>query len=189
MRLLILGGTKFLGRATAAHALAAGHEVTCAARGTSGTVAEGARLVRVDRSEPGALAALDGTFDAVIDVSSTPSHIRAALAGLAGRTGHWTFVSTASVYADAATPGQRAETALTLPPAPPDLDDPAADAEAYGRCKVSGEQAVLAAGGPAFVCRAGLIVGPEDPSDPFTYWPVRLARGGDVLAPGRPDEP
>ena len=149
MRLLILGGTKFLGRATAAHALAAGHEVTCAARGTSGTVAEGARLVRVDRSEPGALAALDGTFDAVIDVSSTPSHIRAALAGLAGRTGHWTFVSTASVYADAATPGQRAETALTLPPAPPDLDDPAADAEAYGRCKVSGEQAVLAAGGPA----------------------------------------
>jgi 2'-hydroxyisoflavone reductase len=188
MRLLILGGTAFLGRATAAHAVAAGHAVTCAARGTAGPVPDGARLVRVDRSAPGGLAALEGHFDAVIDVARVPSQIRAALADLAGRVDHWTFVSSCSVYADHATPGQRADTAPTLPPAPPELDDPTTDAEAYGRCKVAGEQAVLDSGVPAFVCRAGLIVGPEDPSDRFTYWPVRLARGGEVLAPGKPNE-
>src|SRR5947209_20473892 len=58
----------------------------------------------------------------------------------------------------------------------------------YGRCKVAGERAVLASGVPAFICRAGLIVGPEDPTDRLTYWAVRLARGGEVVAPGRPDE-
>jgi nucleoside-diphosphate-sugar epimerase len=192
MRLLILGGTLFLGRATAAHAVAAGHEVTCAARGVSGAVPDGATLVPVDRSRPDGLAALDGrTFDAVIDVARVPSHIRQALAALAGRTGHWTFVSSVSVYADMSVPDGRADDTPLLPPAPPEQDDPSG--EAYGPCKVAGEQAVLAAGVPALICRPGLVVGPEDPSDRFTYWPVRLARpdartGGPVLAPGRPDD-
>jgi nucleoside-diphosphate-sugar epimerase len=187
MRLLILGGTAFLGRATAAHAIAAGHEVTCVARGSSGPVAPGARLVEADRSGPGALAAVTGDFDAVIDVARVPSQIRAALAELAGRVGHWTFVSSCSVYADQATPGQRADTAPILAEVP-GLDDPWRSAEAYGQCKVAGERAVLDAGLPAFVCRAGLIVGPEDPTDRFTYWPVRLARSGPVLVPGAPDD-
>ncbi len=188
MRLLILGGTVFLGRALAAEAVAAGHDVTCAARGRSGQVPPGARLVHVDRGEPGGLRGLDGTFDAAIDVARQPSQIRAALADLAGRVGHWSFVSSCSVYADAATPGQRADTAPTLPPAPPEEDDPSAGPEAYGRCKVAGEQAVLASGMPALIGRAGLIVGPEDTTDRFTYWVVRLARGGAVLAPGDPDD-
>jgi len=162
--------------------------VTCVARGASGDVPPGARFVRADRAVAGALGALDGTFDAVLDVARQPSQIRSALAELSGRAGHWSFVSTCSVYADNSTPGQQAANASTLPAAPPEMDDPAADPAAYGRCKVAGEQAVLGSGVPALIGRPGLIVGPEDPSDRFTYWVVRLARGGPVLAPGNPDD-
>jgi 2'-hydroxyisoflavone reductase len=188
MRVLILGGTAFLGRAVARHARDAGHDVTCAARGLSGSVPDGVRLVGVDRDSPAGLSALDGQrFDAVVDLARRPSHVRRALAELGDRVGHWTFVSTASVYADEATPGQRAGSAPLLPAAPPEVDD--ADGEQYGPCKVAGEEAVASSGVPAFVCRAGLIVGPEDPSGRFDYWVARLARGGEVLAPGRPDDP
>jgi nucleoside-diphosphate-sugar epimerase len=189
MRLLVLGGTAFVGRAIAARAVSAGHEVVCAARGASGPVPPGTTLVRVDRNAPDGLAPLDGQrFDAVVDVSSRPSQVRRAVAALTGRVGHWCYVSSGSVYADVGTPGQRTGTAPVLPPAPVGMDDPAASVEAYGRCKVACERAVLHGGVPAFVCRAGLIVGPEDVSDRFTYWPVRLARGGEVLAPGGPDD-
>src|SRR5229473_1774445 len=120
MRLLILGGTQFLGRAIAAHACALGHDVTCAARGVTGTVPRGARHIRVDRDEPDGLAPLAGAaFDAVVDVSRHPGQVRRAVAALKDRVAHWTFVSTVSVYADNATPGQRADTApLRAPPAP-----------------------------------------------------------------------
>jgi 2'-hydroxyisoflavone reductase len=187
MRVLILGGTAFLGRAVARHARDAGHDVTCAARGLSGAVPDGVRLVRVDRDLPAGLSALEGQqFDAVVDLARRPSHVRRALAVLGDRVGHWTFVSTCSVYADQATPGQRAESAGLLAAAPPEVDD--ADGEQYGPCKVADEEAVALSGVPAFVCRAGLIVGPEDPSGRFDYWVARLARGGEVLAPGRPDD-
>jgi nucleoside-diphosphate-sugar epimerase len=190
MDLLVLGGTVFLGHSVATHALAAGHRVTCAARGVSGELPPGATLVRVDRDRPDGLAALDGrTFDAVIDVARRPSQVRSALGALRGRVGHWTFVSSGSAYSDEATPGQRAGTAPVREPAPAEMDDPTAGPEAYGRCKVACEQAVLAAGVPAVINRAGLIVGPGDTSDRFTYWPARLARGGEVLAPGRPEDP
>jgi 2'-hydroxyisoflavone reductase len=192
MRLLVLGGTAFLGRAVAGHAVAAGHDVTCAARGKSGPVADGATLVRVDRADPDALATLEGRdFDAAIDVSSIPSQVRRAVAALADRVGHFTYISTGSVYSDPKTMGQRARTAPVVPAAPPEVDDPAADNHAqYGPCKMACEQSVLGAfgGRRSFICRAGLIVGPEDDSDRFTYWPVRLARPGPVLAPGAPDE-
>ena len=191
MRLLVLGGTRFLGRATAAHAVAAGHQVTCAARGTSGPVATGAELVRVDRSVPDGLAPLDGrSFDAVVDVSSVPSQVRQAVTALAGRVGHWTCVSTISVYADLSAPGGRPDNTPVLPAAPPEMDDPTAGDEEYGRCCVACEQAVTGSGRPALVCRPGLIVGLGDPSDRFTYWPVRFARPDrPVLPPGRPDDP
>ncbi len=189
MRILVFGGTVFLGRAVAAHAASAGHLVTCAARGRSGPVPDGVELVVLDRDDPAALAALAGRdFDAVIDVGSRPSQVRSALAGLAGRVGHWGYVSTGSVYADDQAPDQNAS-APTVEPAPSHVDDPRSDGlEYYGPLKVSCEQAVRAAGVPAFVCRAGLIVGPGDTSDRFTYWPVRLARGGPVLAPGQPTD-
>lgn len=191
MRLLILGGTVFLGRAIATAALAAGDEVTCAARGTSGKVPDGARLVRIDRDEPDTFGAIEATFDAVVDVSSRPSHVRAAMAALADRVGHVIYVSSGSVYTDDATPGQRVVGSPTHEPATPEQDDPAGNGFAnYGPCKVACEQAVLAAVGEdrALICRAGLIVGPEDVSNRFTYWADRLARGGEILAPGTPDD-
>jgi nucleoside-diphosphate-sugar epimerase len=184
VRLLILGGSQFLGRAIAAHACAVGHSVTCAARGLSGPIASGARFVPVDRDAPNGLEALAGQeFDAVVDVSRHPGQVRRAVAALKPHTGHWTFVSTISVYADNRTPGQRADTAPLRTPTAPDIEY--SSDETYGPAKVACEQAI---GGNAFICRAGLIVGPEDPTGRFSYWPARLDRGGEVLAPGTPED-
>jgi nucleoside-diphosphate-sugar epimerase len=160
MRLLILGGTRFLGRAIAAHACAAGHDVTCAARGVGGVVPDGARFVRVDRDEPDGLAPLAGkAFDAVVDVSRHPGQVRRAAAALKQRVGHWTFVSTVSVYADNRTTGQRADAAPLRAPTAPEIEH--STEETYGAAKVACEQAI---GENAFICGAGLIVGPEDPT-------------------------
>jgi 2'-hydroxyisoflavone reductase len=178
----------FLGRAVARHALAAGHDVVCAARGESGAPVDGARLVRVDRDDPDALAAVDGEFDAVVDVARHPHHVRHAAAALAGRAGHYTLVSSGSAYADTATPHQVALSAPLLPPA---FDaDPFADAESYGRCKVACERLAVEGfgAGRTFILRAGMIVGPEDPTGRFEYWVRRAARGGEVLAPGAPGD-
>lgn len=184
MRLLILGGTRFLGRAIAAQACATGHDVTCAARGIAGPVPAGARFIYVDRDEPDGLASLVGEeFDAVVDVSRNPGQVRRAVAALKQDTGHWTFVSTVSVYADNRTAGQRADTALLKAPTAANTEH--STEETYGAAKVACERAV---GENAFICRAGLIVGPEDPTGRFTYWPVRLDRGGEVLVPGTPDD-
>lgn len=185
MRVLVLGGTSFLSRAVAEQALHRGHDVVCAARGRSGPPPAAAYFVPVDRDEPDGLAALKGEYDAVVDVEAlSVGRVRRALAALADRSGHWTFVSTASVYADQATPGQRAATAPLLPPAAESSDG---DAEQYGPLKVACEKAVRdAVGERAFLCRPGLIVGPGDRSDRFGYWPARLAGEGPVLAPGDP---
>ncbi|MBR0819612.1 NAD-dependent epimerase/dehydratase family protein [Bradyrhizobium liaoningense] len=184
MRLLILGGSQFLGRAIATHACAAGHDVTCAARGLAGPIAAGARFVLIDRDSVDGLAPLaGGTFDAVVDVSRHAGQVRRAVAALKRPGVHWSFISTVSVYADNRTPGQRANTASLREPVTADIEH-STDA-IYGAAKVACEQAV---GGDAFICRAGLIVGPEDPTGRFAYWPARLVRGGEVLAPGSPDD-
>ncbi|MGE7417276.1 reductase [Methylobacterium tarhaniae] len=159
MRLPVLGGTQFLGRAIAAHAVELGHAVTCAARGLSGSGPPGARFVAIDRDRVDGLNALGReTFDAAVDVAREPGRVRRALAALDGRVGHWTFVSTTSVYADTQTPGQRADTAPLLAPAE---DGP------YGAAKVACERAF---GGSALIGRAGLIVGPGDPTGRFASW-------------------
>ncbi|MEU8000370.1 NAD-dependent epimerase/dehydratase family protein [Catellatospora sp. NPDC049111] len=188
MRLLVFGGNVFLGRAVAAHALASGHDVTCVTRGVSGAIPAGATLVTADRDVPGGLAGLDGDFDAVIDVARRPSHVRHAVADLGARIPHWVYVSSCSVYADQGTPGQRAAEAPLLEALPLETDD--ATGENYGPAKVACEQALLDAVGPerAMLCRAGLIVGPEDPTGRFDYWVSRLAEGGEVLAPGTPGD-
>ena len=184
MRLLVLGGSQFLGRAIASHACASGHDVTCAARGIAGPIAPGARFVLVDRDAADGLSPLAGeTFDAVVDVSRHPGQVRRAVAALKGQAGHWSFVSTVSVYADVRTPGQQALTAPLREPTAPDIE--ISTAAIYGEAKRACEQAV---GDDAFICRAGLLVGPEDPTGRFSYWPDRLARGGEVLAPGTPDD-
>ena len=184
MRLLILGGTQFLGRAVATHACAMGHDVTCAARGVTGKVPNRARFIPVDRDTPDGLAPLAGeAFDAVVDVSRHPGQVRRAVAALKHRVEHWTFVSTVTVYADNRTTGQRAVNAPLRAPTAPEIEH--STDETYGSAKVACEQAI---GESAFICRPGLVAGPEDPTGRFTYWPMRLDRGGEVLVPGTPDD-
>ena len=187
MKLLVLGGSVFLSRAVAEEAVRRGHDVTCACRGSSGSVPEGARHVAVDRSE-GLPAELGEGYDAVVDVARQPSWVRAAVARFP--SAHWVFVSTINVYADESTPGGRPGTLPLRAPIDEDVDL-AQDPEAYGPMKVACEQVVLDGAAAAMVVRPGLIVGPGDPTGRFTYWPARLgdaAERPEVLAPGSPDD-
>lgn len=186
MRLLVLGGTAFLSHAVAEAALTRGHEVVCAARGVSGTVPAGARLVVWDRADPVPAELLGLAPDAVVDVARLPSQVRRAVAAFPAA--HWSFVSTANVYADTATPGQTADAALVRP-IEDDLDS-SSSPEAYGGMKVACERIVRAGVTAAFVVRPGLIVGPGDLSGRFGYWPSHVAQAvadrGPLLAPGDP---
>ncbi|WP_461168902.1 NAD-dependent epimerase/dehydratase family protein [Arthrobacter sp. Z1-15] len=181
MRILILGGTVFLSREVARQAVARGHDVTCLARGESGPPVTGAAFVTADRDAgPGAYEQLDGGWDAVIDVARRPQQVREALQALqalAGQSSHWSFVSSASVYAAHDVPGADESAGLLAPLEAVDgvYPDPA-DSE-YGEAKVACENLVKELG-PAkvLVTRPGLIAGPEDDSDRFGYWPARLAQ-------------
>lgn len=189
MRILVLGGTVFLSHATAAEAVRRGHDVVCAARGTSGSVPEGARLVVWDRGADACPAELlEEPFDAVVDVARHPSRVRSAVTAFPGA--HWLFVSTVNVYPDESTPGLTPATG-ELRAAVHDDVDLAEDPEAYGPMKVACESCVREGAAAAMVVRPGLIVGPGDPTGRFTYWPARLADAAvaePVLAPGSPDD-
>ena len=190
MRFLVLGGTAWLGRCVVQTALAQGHEVTCLARGQSGTVPDGAVLVRADRRAPDAYDGVaDRQWDVVLDVARQPGQVRGAVAALADRTASWVFVSSGNVYADHSTPGADERGALL-----PALDgDVMASMDTYGEAKVACEQAVVGAMGEdrALVARVGLIAGPGDESARTGYWPRRFARpaaaDGAVLVPDAPD--
>ena len=182
MRFLVLGGTLFLSKAVAAEAIARGHDVTCAARGSSGAVPDGARLAHLDRAEPD-FAPFAGEWDAVVDVARTPSWVRSALAAIDAK--HWTFVSSISVYADESIPGGTPTNLKTHEPITDDVEQDSS--EKYGASKVGCEQLVQARDGASLVIRPGLIVGPGDPSGRYSYWPQRIAEGGTVLAPGDPE--
>ena len=185
MDLLVLGGSRFLSEAVAVEALARGHGVTCAARGESGPVPDGARFVRWDRGDPVPDELAATSYDAVVDVARKPSWVRSAVTAFP--RAHWVFVSTVNVYADDATPGGRPGTLPLHEPQHEDVDL-AVDPEAYGPMKVACEEVVRAGAATWTVVRPGLIVGPGDPSGRFTYWPVRLAEGGETLAGGRPED-
>lgn len=185
MKLLVLGGTRFLGRAIVASALERGHQVTLFHRGRTGRdLFPGLERLIGDR-EAG-LAALAGRrWDAAIDTCGyVPRVVALSAAALRESVAHYTFVSTISVYADAATPG------LDETAARGTLADPAVEevtGETYGPLKAMCEDVVTAAfAGRALVVRPGLIVGPHDPTGRFTYWVERVAAGGEVLAPGDP---
>lgn len=184
MDILILGGTAFLGRATANAALAAGHSVTCLARGLSATPPEGATFVRADRSLPDAYDEVQRAWDVVIDVGRQPGQVRAAIAALGSHTGHWVFVSTGNVYADNSTRGST-ESAPVLTALEGDVME---SMESYGPAKVACEVAVSSL--PSWtIARAGLIGGPGDLSGRTGYWPWRFARSSTVVVPDQPDWP
>ena len=184
MRLLVLGGTLFLGRAVVEAALAAGDRVTIFTRGrTNPDLYPDAERLRGDR-ETDLSPLARRTWDAVVDTSGyVPRVVRAAAEALAGRVAHYTFVSSISVYRDFRE-GPREDSPVEI------LDDPASEdvQEHYGALKALCEDVVRDVYGErALVARAGLIVGPHDPTGRFTYWVTRVAEGGDVLAPGSPD--
>ena len=186
MRLLVLGGTVFLSRAVAVEAVRRGHEVTCGCRGESGSVPEGAAHVAWDRRDTAPSGLVDGNgFDAVLDVARHPSWVRSAVAAFPDA--HWVLLSTISVYTDDSTPQGTVDTLPTHEPIHTD-EDPASGPEVYGAMKVACEHAVTDGAGSWVVIRPGLIVGPGDRSGRFSYWPNRIAEGGEVLAPGSPDE-
>jgi nucleoside-diphosphate-sugar epimerase len=187
MDLLVLGGTRHVGRAVVEHALQDGHTVTTVNRGVTGRPTAGAEALHADRTEPGALEAALGSrsWDAVLDTWSGAPKVVAASAGLlADRVGYYGYVSSRSVYCWPIPPGADES-------APVVDGDPASDgAEGYAAAKRGGEIAVTEAfGSRALVARAGLILGPYEHAGRLPWWLRRLQRGGLVLAPGPHDRP
>jgi 2'-hydroxyisoflavone reductase len=188
MKLLIIGGTIFVGRALVEAAQQRGHEVTLFNRGKHNPdLYPEVEKLRGDREQD--LTALEGRhWDAVIDTCGyAPRVVRASAEKLADSVGHYTFISSISVYSDFSQPGMDESGPLgTLEN--PDTEE--VTGETYGPLKVLCEQAAeQAMPGRVLNIRPGLIVGPHDLSDRFTYWPRRIAQGGDVLAPDDPNLP
>ena len=196
LRILILGGTGFTGPHQVHYALARGHKVTLFNRGRSPHAwPTGVEELVGDRNT-GDLKALAGReWDVCIDNPTTlPFWVRDAGRALRGQVGHYLFISTISVYTDGSGAGMD-EGAPLVPYAGKDayketLATLKADMRLYGPLKAQSErEAEKQFPGKATIIRPGLIVGPGDPTDRFSYWPVRVARGGDVLAPGDGSDP
>jgi 2'-hydroxyisoflavone reductase len=187
VKLLVLGGTKFLGRAVVEAALERGHELTLFNRGeTNSDLFPGVEKLRGDRTVD--LSALAGrSWDAVVDTPGyVPQVVRASAEALAGAVETYAFVSTNSVYADFRTPVDESSRTAELGDLP--ADELLPDFSNYGPLKALCEEAVRGVhGDSSLVVRPGLIAGPHDPTGRFTYWPHRVARGGEVLAPAPPE--
>jgi 2'-hydroxyisoflavone reductase len=188
LRLLVLGGTKFLGRAVVEAALARGHEVTLFNRGTTNPeLFPEVEKLRGDRD--GGLDALrDREWDAVVDPSGyVPRVVEQSVELLRDAAGFYVFVSSISVYADFSSGPTEDSPLAELDPGH-SRDELRPDFANYGALKALCEQVVFEGfPGRSTAVRAGLIVGPHDPTGRFTYWPHRVARGGDVLAPAPPE--
>ncbi|HQU49687.1 MAG TPA: NAD-dependent epimerase/dehydratase family protein, partial [Casimicrobiaceae bacterium] len=198
MRFLVLGGTRFLGRHLVDAAVERGHTVTTFTRGQSPTHEHPAVLPlggdRDPRAGEGLAALASGTWDAAFDLSGyVPRIVDASCELLGARVRRYLFVSTQSVYADSATPGIGEDAAREK------LADPASEdvAAHYGALKAACEDRVLARyGGNATIVRPGLIVGPHDPTDRFSYWVARFTqprvlgeRDDEAAVPAPPERP
>lgn len=189
MRILVMGGTAFVGRHIVAAALDGGHEVTLFHRGQTGAeLFPQATHLTGDRNESLSVLA-EGSWDATVDVSAyLPRQVAALAAALAGRGGHQLLISSASVYRTPVTSGFNENAPLAV------LEDPDTEqitAQTYGGLKVACERTALDLYGVAAttIVRPTYVVGPYDRSYRFTWWVERIARGGTVLAPGDPADP
>jgi len=183
MRLLVLGGTHFLGRHVVTAALERGHDVATFSRGVSGAPPEGVRALHGDRNDPGALAsALDGWApELVVDTSCQSRPAASNAAAVLGDVAGYAFVSSLNAYRN-------------WPPGPigPEDDEPTwdTDEDEYGQNKAAAERVLGAALGERFLtARAGLIIGPHDPLYRLGWWLDRIARGGRVVVPEHLDQP
>ncbi len=185
MRLLVLGGTGFVGGATVAEALRRGWSVTVFNRGLHGAVPDGVRRLRGDRSAPDGLSALSGgEWDLAIDTwDGEPRAVLDAARALVDSTGHYVYVSSRSVYREPVALGAD-ESAPVVDAASDALDG------SYAALKAGGERAAHEVfGDRAMIARAGLILGPGEDIGRLPWWLQRMARGGQVLAPGPADLP
>ena len=186
MRLLVIGGTRFVGRHVVEAALRRGHEVTLLHR-TPSDLFPGAEHVLADRD--GDLAVLDGReFDATADMCAYfPRQVRHVVDALGAHAGRYLLISSTSVYGEPAGPGFD-ESSPTVPAAGDDVD--VVTDTTYGPLKVACEDAARALlGDRATVVRPTYVVGPWDHTQRFTHWVRRLSEGGEVLGPGTPDDP
>lgn len=186
MNILIIGGTRFLGRALVEEALIHGHTLTLFNRGISNrSLFPQVKQIHGDRTTDLNLLN-DGTWDAVIDTCGyVPRIVHSAAALLCGKVGSYTFISTISVYTSPVAPYAGEETSIAQ------LPDPTTEeitGETYGALKACCEHEVQRFFPEKnLIIRPGLIVGPFDPTDRFTYWVKRAAEGGEILSPGRPE--
>jgi 2'-hydroxyisoflavone reductase len=187
MKILIIGGTRFLGRHLVNSARARGHEVTLFNRGQSNPNLFGqVEKIRGDREKD--LDQLTGTWDAVIDTCGYfPRIVRMSAEALRNKVERYVFISSISVYSEFSKIGINESDPVGK------IEDESIEeitGESYGPLKALCEKAVQDVFGiDSLIIRPGLIVGPHDPTDRFTYWPVRVARGGNVLAPEKPGTP
>jgi 2'-hydroxyisoflavone reductase len=189
MRILVLGGTSFVGRAVVESALADGHDLTLFSRGRTGTDLFPDVERRTGDRDTGDYASLEGgAWDAAVDVSGyVPRHVGQATDALHGRVGRYLFISTGSVYDHTRAGEPLTESAPRLAP---ERGTEEITFETYGGLKVACEDDLLDRwGAAATIVRPGIVAGPHDPTDRFTYWVRRAADGGRVALPARPDQP
>ena len=189
VRILVLGGTAFVGRAIAEDALRSGAEVTLFGRGQTGTgLFPGVPQLTGDRDTGDYTALRDGRWDAVVDVSGyVPRHVGQAMDALGDRAGRYLFISSHAVYLHTDTGPDPTEDA---PRRPPRRDTEVLAGDNYGRLKVACEDDVVARYGErATIVRPGKVAGPHDWQDGLTYWVRRASRGGPVAVPTDPAQP
>ncbi len=189
MKWLVIGGSQFVGRHLVEAAAARGDQVTVFNRGQTATVwPEGVQVCQGDRKVD--LSALvEGTWDTVVDTCGyLPRDVARMAECLQGRVGRYVFISSVSVYADFSRPNDESNDLARID----DVDTEVVDGRTYGALKALCEEAVTSRfGDRALLIRPGLIVGPHDPTQRFTYWPARVARaarGETVLVPGMADD-
>jgi 2'-hydroxyisoflavone reductase len=189
MRILVLGGTSFVGRAIVADALGAGASVTLFNRGRTGTdLFPGAARLTGDRDSGDYASLHGGRWDVVIDVSGyVPRHVGQAMDAVGDGAGRYVFISSHAVYRHE---GLRPGSTEDFPRREPLRDTEELDGDNYGRLKVACEDDVVARyGSQATIVRPGKVAGPHDPQDGLTYWVRRAARGGPVAVPADPAQP